>query len=64
MREQAAILDDVTDATPKLGNVRRGDGRAVEADRAGVRIEEPNDEAEVLPRGKSRSMGWRATALP
>src|SRR2546423_11099966 len=46
MREEAAVLDDVTDAAAKLGNICRSDRGAVEADRARVRIQEANDESE------------------
>jgi hypothetical protein len=46
MREKAAVLDDVTDAAAKVGDVCRRDRRAIEADRAVVGIEEADDEAE------------------
>src|SRR3954466_4974088 len=46
VRRKAAILDYVTYAMAEFGNVCRRHRGAIEADRAGIRIEEANDETE------------------
>ena len=44
VREEPAVLDHVADASAQFGNIRGGDGGAVEANGARVGIEKANDE--------------------
>src|SRR2546423_839075 len=44
MGEKTAILDDVADPPPELGNIRRGYFFVVKPNRAGIGIEQPNDQ--------------------
>src|SRR3954471_2691534 len=46
VREKAAILDHIADPSPELGNIRRRYFFAVKANRAGIGIEQPDDQAQ------------------
>src|SRR5207248_7360429 len=46
MRKEAAVLNHITDAAAKVGNICQGDGRPVETDCAAIWIEQANDKTQ------------------